>query len=177
MTLDAFSDAFLAAAGNALLGIVIALFQIVPPIAITILVVVLFARLMKVEGSGGNIVLHGSTFGFIGLIIAYLYSDRAESMVSGLLPQFIAAVVLAFQLAGRMKKEWQVPIESQTTVAAAAATAFCFLFGSIYFEKIRPAVPPGSGITAAAGAAERKDSGSPSADPDLGEEGIQKLLD
>jgi hypothetical protein len=138
MTFEQFCDAALAGLGQSALATIIAVLQIGPPIVTTIVVVFLFARLMKVDSEGENILLHGSTFGFIGLIVAYLYAGRNESIISDFLPHFIAAAALAFQLVGRLKDDWNVPIESQSTVAAAAATAFCFLFGSVYFESIRP---------------------------------------
>jgi hypothetical protein len=171
--MEILSDAFFAAAEKSALGILIAVFQIAPPVLVTVLIVWIFSKLMKVDDDA-SIILYGSAFGFIGLIIAYLYSDRGQSFISGLLPQFIAAITLAFQLVGRMKSGWKVPIESQATVIAAAATAFCFLFGSIYFETLRSGGRDGSAL-----ASEREETSSDGAgqlEKDLGPEGINDLL-
>jgi hypothetical protein len=142
---------FGSAVGVSLDGLVKAVAIFVFPITLGLIFIWILAKFLGAKGDRG-VIAQGIVFGLIGVVIALLYVASPGDTFSGLLPQLIILLAFVFQLAGRLKPDWKVPIEDIPSVAGAATAAFCFLISVVIFGLWidsgllkRPFVTEGSG--------------------------------
>lgn len=107
------------------------------PLAAGIAITAIIARLVKAEAETKSLILYGFIFSVFGLAVAYLYSENKSDTFSQILPPSIGAVVIIFQMLGRLNPKWDVPLDTQASLTGATAGVFCFIFGSIYFDFAR----------------------------------------
>jgi hypothetical protein len=142
---------FLTAISVSLNGLAKAVAIFVFPISLGLVFIWVLAKFLGANGDSG-VIAQGIVFGLVGVVIALLYVASPGDTFSGLLPQLIILLAFVFQLAGRLKPDWRVPIEDIPSVAGAATAAFCFLISVVIFGLWidsgllnRPFVTEGSG--------------------------------
>ncbi|MEP3946126.1 hypothetical protein [Ascidiaceihabitans sp.] len=75
-----------------------------------------------------------SFFSIIGVLIAYLASLTANTIVESLLPSLIVLLTFFFQLFGRSRSGGKVPLGSRLAFISGSSTVVTFLVSSRYFS-------------------------------------------
>ena len=71
---------------------------------------------------------------FVGVGVAFIEVDLSKNFIKALLPSLVTVLLVLFQLIGRLKPDFESPIETKVGYVTAAIGIVMFLVSSEYFK-------------------------------------------
>lgn len=108
--------------------------KFVPPAVFGIVLAGLASYLIPTKQNRTDAFLQMVYVSFVGVGVAFIEVDLSKNFIKALLPSLVTVLLVLFQLIGRLKPDFESPIETKVGYVTAAIGIVMFLVSSEYFK-------------------------------------------